>query len=115
MSNTQNNNSEIGFTLCPFCNKEIPLPFKVIRFYISLYKIKKVPVINIHRAFTLNENNKDFIDGFCSDTLKNKPFISYIILTKPYHNAFTEMAKLNLLNPKTIEEYLSKNINLKLY
>jgi hypothetical protein len=115
MSNIQNNNSETGFTICPYCKKEVPLPFKIIRFYLSLYKIKNTPVINIHRAFTLNENNKDFINGFCYDTLKNKPFISNVILTRPYHNAFAEMAKLNLLDPKTIEDYVSKNVNQNIF
>lgn len=111
----QNNNNEIGFISCPSCGNDIQLPFKIIRFYISTYKIKNMPTINIHRNLTLNENNKNIINNFCKDTLRNKPFISYIILTKGYHNAITEMAKLELLDQETLEEYLSKNINLKLF
>ncbi len=96
MNNIQNN--EIGHILCPYCNNDITLPFKIIEFYISLVKIKNIPTINIHRTFTLTGNNKEFINEFCNDTLCRKPFISQIILTKPWYNARKEMVKMNLIN-----------------
>lgn len=115
MKTTQNNSNEAGHITCPHCGKDVQLPLKILRFYLSLYKIKDTPAINIHRNFMLNENNKELINNLCKDTLRNKPFISYIILTKPYHNAFSEMAKLKLLNEDTLEEYFSKNVNLTFY
>lgn len=107
--------NELGFISCPHCGNDIPLPFSVIRFYLSLYKIKNDPVINIHRSVVLNETNKSFLNEFCKDTITNKPFISFIILTKPYHNAITEMSKLGLLDQQLVDQYLKRNINLKLF
>lgn len=102
MNNITNN--EIGHILCPCCKTDISLPFKILEFYISLVKIKNIPTINIHRTFTLTENNKIFINEFCNDTLMLKPFISQIILTKPWYNARTEMVKMNLIKSEMLPE-----------
>lgn len=115
MKTIQNNTNEIGFVSCPHCGKDIRLPFNILNFYLSLSKVKNVPGITLNRVFTLNQTNKNNINVFCKDTLGHKPFISYIIITRAYRNAFNEMARLGLLEQETIDEYLKKNIDLILF
>jgi hypothetical protein len=88
--------------ICPFCGADITLPFKSIDFYMTYNKIKNVPSINIHRSFTLTENNKNMIHWFCEESLHGRPFISKILLTKPYHIALVEMTRLELLDSRLL-------------
>lgn len=99
MNNLQNSKLHV---LCPNCRSDIILPFKLLEFYLSLQKIKGIPAISIHRTFTLNEENKIFLQNFCKESVRRKPFVSNIILTKPYRMAITELVKANILDSEDL-------------
>ncbi len=97
--------AEPVYVNCPFCGLPVELPYKTIDFYVNIKTFKTIPALSIERAFTLTEKNKDFVQAFCIDSLKRRPFISKIILTKPYHMSLIEMTKLNLIDSKLLNDF----------
>ena len=90
---------------CPFCGVLIELPYTTIDFYVTINQLKNTPALNIRRMFTLTPDNKQFIQNFCIDSLKRRPFISNILLTKPYHVSLVEMTKLNLIDSRILNDF----------
>ena len=116
MSNTPNNRLGNLVTICPFCNAHIVNQYPIID--LNIYtKIKDNGDIWItfRKTYTKGIENHLFVKSLIMTSLKKKPFLARVILSKPYRDITNELKIMGVLTNDDIkhlkqhEEYKKKH------
>lgn len=89
--------------MCPYCKAHVILQFQIVDLFIYTNLNDTLPSITLKKTLSKKPENEKYIKTLMLNSLKRKPFISRIIMTKPYHDVITELAKKGFLNDKDLE------------
>lgn len=106
MSNSLRNDFGNLVTVCPYCNAHIINQFQVINLRIYTYFNKDPFTITLQKNLSKKPETELYIKSLLINSLKKKPFLARIILTKPYYETITELTKNGFLTNEDL-----KNIN----
>lgn len=107
MNNSLRNDFGNLVTICPYCNAHIINQFQVIDLHIYT-KLDRDPfLLTLQKVLTKKPGNEPYLKSLLINSLKKKPFIARIILTKPYYSIITELTKTGFLTNDDL-----KNINI---
>ena len=93
-------------TICPYCNAHIVLQFQIIDLFIYTTFDETLQSITLKKTLSKKPENEQYIKTLLLNSLKRKPFISRIIITKPYYDTINDLTKKGFLTDKDL-----KNIN----
>lgn len=106
MSNSKINNSGTLNVLCPYCGASILLESPIVDLYVYTSFGDTLSSITLKKTLSQKSENKTYIKTILLNTLKKKPIIARIIITKPYYDVINELIKIGFLTDKDL-----KNIN----
>lgn len=91
-------------TICPYCNARILLQFQIVDLYIYTNSRDTSSTITLKKVLSKKPENELYIKTLILNSLKKKPFISRIIITKPYYDVITELTKTGFLTNRDLEK-----------
>lgn len=103
MPNSLKNDFGNLVTICPYCNARILLQFQIVDLYIYTTFSGTLSSITLKKTLSKKPENELYIKSLILNSLKKKPFISRIVLTKPYYNVITELTKSGFLTNRDLE------------
>lgn len=107
-----NLNNDLGnlVTICPYCKAKYFHQFPILDLYAYTQFKKNISKITLHKSLNKTIENELFLKTLLLNSLKKKPFISRIIITKPYREVIEQLIKTNFITNNDLQ-----NINLDLY
>lgn len=103
MNNLEKNDLGNLTTICPYCNAPIVLQFQIVDLYIYTNFDENLQSITLKKTISKKPETEDFIKKLILNALKKKPFISRIIITKPYYDIINELTKKGFLTDKDLK------------
>lgn len=103
MSNSNENELANLVTICPYCNSRIVLQFQIVDLFIYTNFDGTLHTVTLKKTFSKKSENEQYIKTFILNSLKRKPFISRVIITKPYYDVINELIKKEFLTNKDLE------------
>lgn len=88
-------------TICPYCNARILLQFQIVDLYLTFSGTS--PTITLRKTLSKKPENEQYIKSLILNSLKRKPFVSRVLLTKPYYDIIAELTRSGFLTNKDLE------------
>jgi len=107
MNNSLKNDFGNLVTICPYCNARNVLQFQIIDLYIYTDFSDTLTSITLKKSLSKRPENEQYIKALILNSLRKKPFIARIQITKPYYDVINELTKTGFLTNKDLE-----NINI---
>lgn len=98
MPNSQKNDIGNLVTICPYCNARIHLQFQIVDFFIYTSSKNNIQSIILKKIISKKPETEQYFRNLIVNSLKKKPFISRILITKPYHEVINELRKTGFFN-----------------
>ena len=85
-------------TICPFCNAHIVNQFQVVDLYAYITFHKEHFTITLQKNLSKKPENELYIKSLLINSLKKKPLLARIVLTRPYGNVINELRSTGFLS-----------------
>jgi len=103
MNNSLKNDFGNLVTICPYCNARNVLQFQIIDLFICANFDDNPLSITLRKTLSKREENEQYIKTLMINTLKKKPFIARIQITRPYYDVIAELTRSGFLTNKDLE------------
>lgn len=97
-------------TICPFCNARIINQFQAVDLYVYTNFHKDPFSISLRRIFTKKPENELYIKSLLINSLKKKPLLARIVLTRPLGNVIHELRSTGFLSELDLKGIEISNI-----
>lgn len=91
--------------VCPNCNAKVYYQFPIVDLYLYIDLTNKIPGITLNKRISKKPEHRILIKTFLLNALKKKPFISRIVITKPYYDVMNELIRCGFLTDRDIKSF----------
>lgn len=100
---TRNNFGDL-VAVCPYCNSHVVLQLQIIDLHIYPDFKNKLNSITLKKTISQKPENEIYLKNLLINSLKKKPFIARVIITKPYFDIINELTKIGYLTNKDLDK-----------
>lgn len=103
MTNSLQNEYANLHVICPYCKSKHIIQFPIVDLFIYTNLDTTLQTITLKKTLSKKPENEEYIKTLIINSIKRKPFMGRIIITKPYHDAIKELINKGYLSNKELE------------